>query len=111
LPDRRYCSGIDLQRRDERLLRDVDLAELPHFLFALLLLVEQFAFAGGVAAVALGRHVLAHGAHGFTRDTETGLRVPLPALHLRREPLLAPPENVTRDDGLGEESLLRSIFI
>ena len=36
------------------LLRNVDLAELPHALFALLLLVEQLAFAGGVAAVAFG---------------------------------------------------------
>src|SRR5262249_51241406 len=68
----RSCSAsalhIHFQRSNERLLRDVDLAELAHFLFALLLLVEQFAFAGGVAAVALRGHVLAQRAHGFARD-------------------------------------------
>ena len=37
------CSHIHLQRRDERFLRNVDLAELPHAFFALLLLIEQFA--------------------------------------------------------------------
>src|SRR6185369_10825004 len=47
------------ERRDERLLRDVDLAELAHLLLALLLLVEELALACRVAAVALGRHVLA----------------------------------------------------
>ena len=36
---------IHLQRGDERLLRNVDLAELPHAFFALLLLVERFALA------------------------------------------------------------------
>ena len=53
------ASHIHLQCRDERLLRNVDLAELPHALFAFLLLVEQLAFARGVAAVALGGNVLA----------------------------------------------------
>src|SRR6186997_2326274 len=53
--------SIHLQRGDEGFLRDVDLAELPHALLALLLLVEQLALARGVAAVAFRRHVLAQG--------------------------------------------------
>jgi hypothetical protein len=40
---------IHLQRRDESFLRDLDLAELAHLLFALLLLVEELALAGDVA--------------------------------------------------------------
>ena len=52
-------SHIHLQRRDKRLLRNVDLAELPHLFLAFLLLVQQLAFARGVAAVALGGDVLA----------------------------------------------------
>jgi hypothetical protein len=47
--------AVHLQRGDERFLRDVDLAELAHLLLAGLLLVEQLALAGGVAAVALWR--------------------------------------------------------
>jgi hypothetical protein len=47
---------IHLQRRDEGFLRNVDFAELPHALFAFLLLVEQPAFARGVAAVASSKH-------------------------------------------------------
>ena len=42
-----------LQRRDERLLRDFHLAELAHALLAFLLLFEQLAFSGHVAAIAL----------------------------------------------------------
>jgi hypothetical protein len=49
------CPSIPhLQRLNERLLRNIDLAELPHPLFALFLLVEQLAFARRVAAVAFG---------------------------------------------------------
>src|SRR6185369_14909274 len=59
---------IHLQRGNERLLRDVDLPVLAHLLFAFLLLVEQFALARGVAAVALGGDVLAEGAHGLACD-------------------------------------------
>jgi len=40
-------------------LGDVDLAPLAHPLFAFLLFFEKFAFAGHVAAVAFGEHVLA----------------------------------------------------
>ena len=49
---------IHLQGGDKRFLGDFDLAELAHPLLALLLLVEEFAFAAGVAAVALGGDVL-----------------------------------------------------
>jgi len=45
-------SAIHLQRGSERFLRDVDLAELPHLLLAFLLLLQKFAFARDVAAVA-----------------------------------------------------------
>src|SRR5436190_22515598 len=44
---------------DKRGLRDLDLAELTHPLFAFLLLVEQLALAGHVAAIAFGQDVLA----------------------------------------------------
>ena len=46
-----WPSRIHLQRRNERFLRNVNLAVLPHLLFAFLLLVEQFSFTRGVAAV------------------------------------------------------------
>src|SRR3954470_9063392 len=69
-------SHIHLQRGDESLLRDVDLAVLAHLLLAFLLLVEKLALARDVAAIALRRHVLAQRAHGFARDdlaTDGGL--------------------------------------
>ena len=44
-PSRCDGSDIHLQRRDEGFLRDVDLAELAHALFAFFLLVEQLALA------------------------------------------------------------------
>src|SRR5690349_14319803 len=47
---------------DERLLGDLDAADHLHPLLALLLLLQQLALAGDVAAVALGQHVLADGA-------------------------------------------------
>ena len=47
---------------------DVDLAELAHPLFAFLLLIEEFAFAGHVAAVAFGEDVLAQGLDGLAGD-------------------------------------------
>src|SRR3984957_13015049 len=82
-------SAIHLQRRDERLLRDVDLAELPHLLLAFLLLLQKFAFTRDVAAVALCRHVLAQRADGLARDylaADRGLDRDLE--HVRRDQLL-----------------------
>src|SRR3712207_6754947 len=61
-------SRIHLQRLDERLLRDLDLAELAHALLALLLLLEELALAGDVAAVALRGHVLAQRPDGLAGD-------------------------------------------
>ena len=43
-------------------------ADLAHSLFTFLLLLEQLALAGHVAAVALGRNVLAHLLHGLAGD-------------------------------------------
>src|SRR6266542_2708620 len=57
-----------LEDRQERFLRDLDLADLLHALLALLLLLEQLPLAGDVAAVALGGHVLAHGLDGLAGD-------------------------------------------
>lgn len=54
-------SAVHLEGGDERLLRDLDLAELAHALLALLLLVEELALAGDVAAVALGGDILRQG--------------------------------------------------
>jgi DNA polymerase-3 subunit epsilon len=62
------ASHIHLQRRDKRLLRNIDLAVLPHAFLAFLLLVQQLAIARGVAAVAFGGDVLAEGACGLARD-------------------------------------------
>src|SRR3990172_7949012 len=44
----------------EGFLRDLDGADPLHPLLAFLLLLEELALAGDVAAVALGQHVLAH---------------------------------------------------
>src|SRR3984893_14328914 len=57
-----------LEGGDEGGLRDLDLAELAHPLFALLLLVEELPLAGHVAAAAFGEHVLAQGLAGLARD-------------------------------------------
>src|SRR5215210_7574741 len=52
----------------EGLLRDLDAADLLHPLLALALALEQLALARDVAAVALGRHVLAEGLDGLAGD-------------------------------------------
>src|ERR1700677_385778 len=83
-------SILHLQRRDERLLRDLDPAELAHLLLAGLLLVEQLALAGGVAAVAFGGDVLAQGADGFAGDDLAADRQIGRALeHVRRDQVAA----------------------
>src|ERR1700738_2124667 len=82
-------SAIYLQRGDKRFLRDVDLAELPHLLLALLLLLQKFALARDVAAVALCGDVLAQRAHGFAGDhlaADRGLDRNLE--HVRRDQFL-----------------------
>src|ERR1700733_741753 len=80
---------IHLQRCDEGLLRDVDLAELAHALLALFLFLKELALAGHVAAVALGGDVLAEGAHGFARDNlAANRRLDRHLKHVRRNELL-----------------------
>src|SRR5262245_57877771 len=59
---------VHLQSGDEGLLGDVDLTELAHALLAALLLLEQLALPGDVAAIALGEHVLAERADRLARD-------------------------------------------
>src|SRR5256886_14075365 len=59
---------IKLQDRHERLLRDLDRADSLHSLLAFLLLLQQLAFPGHVAAIALGNHVLAHRRDRFPGD-------------------------------------------
>src|SRR5271168_5421594 len=83
------CLRIHLQRGDERFLRDVDLAELAHLLLAGLLLLEQLALAGGVAAVALGGDVLAQGPDGLPGDDlAADRRLDWDLEHVRRDQVL-----------------------
>src|SRR6185437_1646695 len=58
----------DLQHGEERLLRNVHLADPLHALLALFLLFEQLALAADVATVALGDDVLADGGDGLAGD-------------------------------------------
>src|SRR5262245_16109381 len=59
---------VHLERGDERLLRDLHLAELAHPLLALLLLFEKLALSRDVAAVTLSKHILAQRSDGLARD-------------------------------------------
>src|SRR5581483_8960712 len=59
---RRARSVPQAEHGRERLVRDLDAAEALHPLLALGLLFEQLPLERHVAAVALGQHVLAHGA-------------------------------------------------
>src|SRR5262249_40885575 len=61
-------SLIRFQNRQERFLRDFDLADLLHAFLTGGLLGPQFALAGDVAAVALGRHVLLDGSDGLASN-------------------------------------------
>src|SRR5882672_12400214 len=59
---------VQPQRREERLLRDLDRADPLHAPLALFLLLEQLALAADVAAVALRGDVLAQRLHVGARD-------------------------------------------
>src|SRR5690242_13352890 len=59
---------VNLEHRQERFLRDLDRADLLHPFLSFFLLLEQLALARHVAAVALGRHVLAQGADRLAGD-------------------------------------------
>src|SRR6188768_550196 len=58
----------DLEHRQERLLRDLHLADALHALLAFFLLLEQLALARDVATVALREHVLPERLHRFAGD-------------------------------------------
>src|SRR5438132_3168642 len=58
----------DLQDREESFLWDLDAADRLHALLTSLLLLEQFALARDVAAVALRQHVLAQRLDALARD-------------------------------------------
>src|SRR5262249_35581683 len=82
-------SHIHLQGRDERLLRNVHLAELAHPLLAFLLFFQELALAGDVAAVALGGDILAKGTQGFAGDNfPANCRLDRNLEHVRRDQLL-----------------------
>ena len=61
-------SVFDLEDGEERFLRHLDGADLLHALLARLLLLEQLALAGDVAAVAFCQHVLAQRLDVLARD-------------------------------------------
>ena len=68
---------LQIEDCHERLLRDGDVGDQLHALLALFLLFEQLAFAGYVAAVALGGYVLAIGFDGLAGDylgSDSGLQ-------------------------------------
>jgi hypothetical protein len=67
-------SAIDLKRRNKRLLRDIDLAELAHLLLAFLLLLQKFALSRDVAAVAFCGDVLAQRVDSFAGKYLCGVR-------------------------------------
>src|SRR3954453_17793274 len=66
LPGRLLVAVVE--DREERLLRDLDVADLLHPLLAFLLFLQELALAGDVAAVALGGHVLAQGRDRLAGD-------------------------------------------
>src|SRR5438477_9894246 len=61
-------SSADLQHRQEGFLRDFDLSDALHALFAFFLLFQQLSLPRDVAAVALGEHIFAQRLHSFARD-------------------------------------------
>src|SRR4029077_3555586 len=60
--------AVKREHRKERFLRHLDRADDLHALLAFLLLLEQLALAGHVAAVAFRQHVLALGLDGLPGD-------------------------------------------
>ena len=59
---------VELQHREESFRRYLHRAELAHLLLAFLLLFEQLLLTRDVTAVALGKHVLAHGLDCLARN-------------------------------------------
>src|SRR5690242_10345400 len=58
-----FIGGGNFQNREEGFLRNVHLADALHAALAFFLFFEQLAFARDVAAVALGKNVLANRCH------------------------------------------------
>src|SRR5260370_26869450 len=84
------CRG-DFQNGEECFLRNIDLANALHALFAFFLFFEEFAFACDVTAVALAQNVFANGRNRFARDhaaANRGLNGHLQ--HLPRDQLAQP---------------------
>jgi plasmid stabilization system protein ParE len=61
-------TSLRLQNFDEGFLRDVDFADAFHPLFSFFLFLEQFAFAGDVAAVAFCGDFFSQRRNAFARD-------------------------------------------
>ena len=59
---------VQFEDRHKRLGGQLNTAQAPHLLLALLLFFQQLFLSCDVAAVALGQHVLAHGPDSFTGD-------------------------------------------
>ena len=72
----RYCTvclffclvRIEFKNSHKRLLRHFNRTELTHTLFTFFLLFEELFLSGDIAALALGKYVLAHSLDGFTGD-------------------------------------------
>src|SRR4051794_5164791 len=80
---------VHLERGNESLLWNLDLAELAHLLLAFLLLVEKLALARDVAAIAFGGHVLAQSGKRFARDDlAADCRLDRDLEHVARDELL-----------------------
>src|SRR5262245_35200070 len=81
--------ATNFEHRQKRLLRNFHLPELFHAPLALLLLLQELALAGHVAAVALGQHVLAQRLHrGAGDDLAADRRLHRHLEHLARDELL-----------------------
>src|SRR5207237_10469623 len=59
---------LRFEHLNERLLRDVDLPDALHALLSFLLLLQQFAFASNIAAVAFRGHVFSQGGNALARN-------------------------------------------
>src|SRR3954464_12550606 len=68
LDNERSRHSVDLQHREKRLLRNLNRSHLLHALLSLLLLLEKLSLARDVAAVALGKDVLAQRLDAGARD-------------------------------------------
>src|SRR5215475_11555861 len=87
--------SLDLQDREERLLRDLDGTDLLHPLLAGLLLLQQLALAGDIAAIALGEHVLAQRLHRLAGDDlRADGRLDRDVEHLPRDELAHPRDQL-----------------